>query len=140
MTLEMIKWEHSIFALPFALTAAVLAASGWPHVYQLFWIIVCMVLTRSVGMAFNRWANAELDARIFGPGCVRRDARDWPAEHRMGAVLRALPWLDRSILCFRGEHLQERHLHTKIYGVDEHSRSMPPSRACTRPAQGALKA
>jgi len=39
-TLEMIKWEHSIFALPFALTAAMLAASGWPRVYQIFWIVV----------------------------------------------------------------------------------------------------
>jgi 4-hydroxybenzoate polyprenyltransferase len=63
VTLEMIKWEHSIFALPFALTAAMLAASGWPRVNQLFWIIVCMVLARSAGMAFNRWADAELDAR-----------------------------------------------------------------------------
>jgi 4-hydroxybenzoate polyprenyltransferase len=63
VTLEMIKWEHSIFALPFALTAAMLAASGWLRVYQIFWIVVCMVLARSAGMAFNRWADAELDAR-----------------------------------------------------------------------------
>jgi 4-hydroxybenzoate polyprenyltransferase len=63
VTLEMIKWEHSIFALPFALTAAMVAASGWPCVYQLVWIAVCMVFARSAGMAFNRWADAELDAR-----------------------------------------------------------------------------
>jgi 4-hydroxybenzoate polyprenyltransferase len=63
VTLEMIKWKHSIFALPFALTAAMLAASGWPRVYQVFWIVVCMVFARSAGMAFNRWADAELDAR-----------------------------------------------------------------------------
>ena len=61
-TLEMIKWEHSIFALPFALTGAVLAASGWPTAWQLFWIVACMVLARSAGMAFNRWADADLDA------------------------------------------------------------------------------
>jgi len=61
-TLEMIKWEHSVFALPFALTGAVLAAWGWPRGRQLFWIVVCMVLARSAGMAFNRWADAELDA------------------------------------------------------------------------------
>jgi 4-hydroxybenzoate polyprenyltransferase len=61
-TLEMIKWEHSIFALPFALTGAVLAANGWPHAMQLFWIVVCMVTARSAAMAFNRWADAELDA------------------------------------------------------------------------------
>jgi len=62
ISLEMIKWEHSIFALPFALTGAVLAASGWPHLYQIVWIVVCMVLARSAGMAFNRWADASLDA------------------------------------------------------------------------------
>ena len=61
-TLEMIKWEHSIFALPFALTGAVLAASGWPTPWQLCWIVACMVLARSAGMDFNRWADADLDA------------------------------------------------------------------------------
>ena len=61
-TLEMIKWEHSIFALPFALTGAMLAAGGWPRASQLFWIVVCMVLARSAGMSFNRWADAALDA------------------------------------------------------------------------------
>ena len=61
-TLEMIKWEHSVFALPFALTGAVLAANGWPRPMQLVWIIVCMVTARSAAMAFNRWADADLDA------------------------------------------------------------------------------
>ncbi len=61
-TLEMIKWEHSIFALPFALTGAVLAAGGWPRLLPLLWIVVCMVTARSAAMAFNRWADAELDA------------------------------------------------------------------------------
>ena len=61
-TLEMIKWEHSIFALPFALTGAVLAARGWPTAAQLFWIILCMVSARTAAMAFNRWADATLDA------------------------------------------------------------------------------
>jgi 4-hydroxybenzoate polyprenyltransferase len=63
LTLQMIKWEHSIFALPFALTAAMLAASGWPRPNQIFWIIVCMVFARSAGMAFNRRADAQLDAK-----------------------------------------------------------------------------
>jgi 4-hydroxybenzoate polyprenyltransferase len=61
-TLEMIKWEHSIFALPFALTGAMLAANGVPRPMQIFWIIVCMVSARSAAMAFNRWADASLDA------------------------------------------------------------------------------
>jgi 4-hydroxybenzoate polyprenyltransferase len=61
-TLEMIKWEHSIFALPFALTAAVLAAGAWPPARVLIWIIVCMVAARSAAMAFNRLVDAKLDA------------------------------------------------------------------------------
>ena len=62
VTLEMIKWEHSIFALPFALTGAVLAAGGWPTLRVLGWIIVCMVSARSAAMAFNRLVDARLDA------------------------------------------------------------------------------
>jgi 4-hydroxybenzoate polyprenyltransferase len=62
VTLEMIKWEHSIFALPFALTGAVLAANGWPSAWALLWIVVCMVSARSAAMAFNRLADAKLDA------------------------------------------------------------------------------
>ncbi|HUX45354.1 MAG TPA: UbiA-like polyprenyltransferase [Terracidiphilus sp.] len=61
-TLEMIKWEHSVFALPFALTAALLAARGLPALRTLGWILVAMVTARSCAMAFNRWADADLDA------------------------------------------------------------------------------
>jgi 4-hydroxybenzoate polyprenyltransferase len=62
VTLEMIKWEHSVFALPFALTGAVLAAGGWPRPMVLAWIVVCMVSARSAAMAFNRLVDARLDA------------------------------------------------------------------------------
>jgi 4-hydroxybenzoate polyprenyltransferase len=62
VTLEMIKWEHSIFALPFALCGAMLAAGGFPSVHQLVWIIVAMIAARSAAMAFNRWADAAIDA------------------------------------------------------------------------------
>ena len=61
MTLEMIKWEHSIFALPFALTAMLLAANGLPGWRTVAWILVAMVAARSAAMAFNRWADADLD-------------------------------------------------------------------------------
>jgi 4-hydroxybenzoate polyprenyltransferase len=61
-TLEMIKWEHSIFALPFALTATLLAAHGLPALRIILWILVAMVAARSTAMAFNRWADAEIDA------------------------------------------------------------------------------
>ncbi len=58
----MIKWEHSIFALPFALCGAMLAARGWPSAHQLVWIVVCMVSARSAAMAFNRLADSKIDA------------------------------------------------------------------------------
>jgi 4-hydroxybenzoate polyprenyltransferase len=61
-TLEMIKWEHSIFALPFALTAVLLAANGLPGWRTVGLILVAMVAARSCAMAFNRWADADLDA------------------------------------------------------------------------------
>ncbi len=61
-TLEMIKWEHSIFALPFALTGAMLAAHGLPSLHALVWIVVCMVSARSAAMAFNRLVDADIDA------------------------------------------------------------------------------
>ena len=61
-TLEMIKWEHSIFALPFALTATILAARGVPAWRTLVWILIAMVSARACAMAFNRWADADIDA------------------------------------------------------------------------------
>src|SRR5580698_9692270 len=62
VTLEMIKWEHSIFALPFALTGAVLAANGWPSQRTTGLIILCMVSARTAAMAFNRLVDVEIDA------------------------------------------------------------------------------
>src|SRR3954447_14147546 len=68
LTLEMIKFEHSVFALPFALTGALLAVreSGFQIpalAWRLGWIIVAMVAARSAAMAFNRILDAEIDAR-----------------------------------------------------------------------------
>ena len=58
----MIKWEHSVFALPFALCGAMLAARGVPTVRQLIWIVIAMVSARSAAMSFNRLADASIDA------------------------------------------------------------------------------
>lgn len=63
ITLEMIKFEHSIFALPFALTGALLARRGWPSLREFLWLIVAMVGARSAAMTFNRLADCEIDAR-----------------------------------------------------------------------------
>ena len=62
-TLEMIKIEHTLFALPFALLGAVLAARGLPSSWQIVWIIVAMLGARSTAMAFNRIADKDYDAR-----------------------------------------------------------------------------
>jgi 4-hydroxybenzoate polyprenyltransferase len=68
LTLEMIRFEHSVFALPFALTGALLAfrasgnsvaRGGW----TVLWIVVAMVGARSAAMAFNRLVDAEIDAK-----------------------------------------------------------------------------
>jgi 4-hydroxybenzoate polyprenyltransferase len=76
VTLEMIKWEHSIFALPFALCGAMLAASGLPTAHQLLWIVIAMVSARSAAMAFNRLADAAIDAAN-----PRTSTRALPAGH-----------------------------------------------------------
>jgi 4-hydroxybenzoate polyprenyltransferase len=61
--LEMIKFSHTIFALPFALTGMVLAARGVPGPRTLFWIVAAMVGARTAAMAWNRIADAAIDAR-----------------------------------------------------------------------------
>src|SRR5579884_1022924 len=68
LTLEMIRFEHSVFALPFALTGALLGyrelgfhlPGAW---WKLLWIVVAMVGARSAAMAFNRILDAAVDAR-----------------------------------------------------------------------------
>ncbi len=60
--LDMVKFEHTIFALPFALSSAVIAAKGIPAWHILGWILAAMVGARSAAMAFNRIADAKIDA------------------------------------------------------------------------------
>ncbi|HEX9148983.1 MAG TPA: UbiA-like polyprenyltransferase [Thermoanaerobaculia bacterium] len=61
-TLEMIRFSHTLFALPFAILSAVLAAGGWPPAATLGKILLAMVGARSAAMAHNRLADRELDA------------------------------------------------------------------------------
>jgi len=61
VTLEMIKWEHSVFALPFALCGAMLAARGIPTAHQIIWIVIAMVAARSAAMSFNRLVDVSID-------------------------------------------------------------------------------
>lgn len=88
LTLEMIRFEHSVFALPFALTGALLAIRedgfATPHLAsKLGWIIVAMVAARSAAMTFNRILDAEIDARN-----PRTRARHLPA----GLLSRRFAW------------------------------------------------
>ncbi|MCE0523687.1 MAG: putative 4-hydroxybenzoate polyprenyltransferase [Methylacidiphilales bacterium] len=69
-TLELIKFSHSVFALPFALAAMLVAARGVPDFWTLFWILWCLVSARTAAMAFNRWADWDYDT--FNPRTKRR--------------------------------------------------------------------
>lgn len=60
--LDMIKFEHTLFALPFAFLGMILAAEGWPDWRTVGWIVVAMVGARSAGMAFNRLVDRFIDA------------------------------------------------------------------------------
>jgi 4-hydroxybenzoate polyprenyltransferase len=60
--LEMIKFEHTLFALPFAFIGMVLAADGWPSWGTVGWIVVAMVGARSAAMGFNRLVDRRIDA------------------------------------------------------------------------------
>jgi 4-hydroxybenzoate polyprenyltransferase len=62
ITLEMIKFEHTLFALPFAFLGAILAADGLPTLRQILWITVAMVGARSAAMTFNRIIDRDIDA------------------------------------------------------------------------------
>jgi 4-hydroxybenzoate polyprenyltransferase len=62
LTLQMIKWEHTIFAMPFAFIGLLVAAEGRPEMATLAWIVVAMVGARSSAMAFNRLVDHRIDA------------------------------------------------------------------------------
>jgi len=86
--LEMIKFEHSVFALPFALTGALLAARftwhGWPTWRQFLWIVVAMVAARSAAMTINRIADVRYD---------RENPRTAQRALSIGALSKGFAWL-----------------------------------------------
>jgi len=63
ITLEMIKFEHTVFALPFAFIGALLAGRGLPTGWQILWIVVAMVGARSAAMTFNRMVDLQFDKK-----------------------------------------------------------------------------
>ncbi|PIR20184.1 MAG: 4-hydroxybenzoate octaprenyltransferase [Deltaproteobacteria bacterium CG11_big_fil_rev_8_21_14_0_20_47_16] len=62
-TLELVRFSHSIFALPFALGSMVIAADGFPQQLLILKIIIAMVAARTMSMAFNRWIDADIDSK-----------------------------------------------------------------------------
>lgn len=70
-TLSMIKFEHTLFALPFAFLGAIMAANGLPTWRQILWITVAMVGARSAAMTFNRIVDREIDAK--NPRTAKRE-------------------------------------------------------------------
>ena len=71
ITLSMIKFEHTLFALPFAFLGAVLAANGLPEWRQIVWITVAMAGARSAAMTFNRIVDRDIDAQ--NPRTAKRE-------------------------------------------------------------------
>ena len=95
LTLEMIKFEHSVFALPFALTGALLAirAEGFATAglgWKLLWIVVAMVTARSAAMTFNRILDADIDRRN-----PRTAGRHLPA----GLLSKGFAWAFLAVVC-----------------------------------------
>jgi 4-hydroxybenzoate polyprenyltransferase len=111
LTLEMIRFEHSVFALPFALTGALLAfreSGGWSSAGWriLLWIVVAMVGARSAGMAFNRLVDAAIDSRNprtktrHIPAGLLSRGFGWGFTIATAAVFMFAAW-ELNALCFR---------------------------------------
>ncbi len=86
--LRLVRFSHSIFALPFALMAAWLAADGVPPLERLALILVCAVAARTSAMAFNRWVDRGLDAR--NPRTATRELPRGAVTPRAALALAAL--------------------------------------------------
>ena len=96
--LELIKFEHTIFALPFAYVGMLLAADGWPAWRQFIWITVAMAAARTLAMGVNRIADRALDARnprtANRPLVTRRIALStaWAGTALAGLILSIAAW------------------------------------------------
>jgi len=109
MILEMIKFEHTIFALPFALISVLLASRSLPHglptVPTLVWILLAMVGARSAAMAFNRIADADFDrdnprtARRHIPAGLLDRGQVWAFLFCAVALFELAAW-KLNLLCF----------------------------------------
>lgn len=90
LTLRMIRFSHSIFALPFALLSALMATQGWPDAWTLVWIVVACVFARSAAMAFNRLHDERFDR-------LNPRTRNW--ELPSGRLSRRFVWTFCVVCC-----------------------------------------
>ncbi len=104
--LDLIKFEHTIFALPFALISLLVASGGRPSLSVLFWVLMAMVGARSAAMAFNRVADWKIDAanprtadRHIPAGAISV-AGAWMFVFLSAALLVLAAWM-LNPLCFR---------------------------------------
>ena len=84
--LELVKFSHTIFALPFALASMLIAAKGFPDWRVFAWILVAMIGARTAAMGFNRIVDREIDAlrseeRRVGKECVQPCRSRWSPYH-----------------------------------------------------------
>jgi 4-hydroxybenzoate polyprenyltransferase len=86
--LELVKFSHTIFALPFALAAMLIAANGWPRLEIVFWILVAMVAARTAAMGFNRIVDRKIDA--LNPRTRNREIPSGKVSVRQAIVLVAV--------------------------------------------------
>ncbi|MCK4911024.1 MAG: putative 4-hydroxybenzoate polyprenyltransferase [Thermodesulfovibrionales bacterium] len=93
--LKMIKFSHSVFALPFAFTAAILAAEGIPTIWQMFWIAIAMIGARSGAMGLNRVIDRKIDAAN-----PRTKGREIPAGTVSVASALAFSFISLGIMVF----------------------------------------
>jgi 4-hydroxybenzoate polyprenyltransferase len=90
---ELVKFEHTVFALPFAYMGALLAGRGEVAPWEWFWITVCMVAARTAGMALNRYVDRHIDARnprtagrTLPRGAMSEDSVRWLAVASMAVL------------------------------------------------------
>ena len=93
ITLDMIKFEHTVFALPFAFIGALLARKGLPTLWQSVWIVAAMVGGRSAAMTFNRMVDIRYDkmnprtsGRALPEGTLSMQIRRHLHRRHVGAV------------------------------------------------------
>lgn len=100
--LDLVRFEHTLFALPFAYTGMLLAAGGWPGWHDFWWITVAMVGARTAAMALNRLIDASIDAR--NPRTARRELPAGILSRRDALLLALLGFL---LLALAGWSLNE---------------------------------